>query len=199
MRSAVLAASLVSLFLASGCASAPDPLEGSVNLGEPLAPISADSDVPTRFSWIVDGELAGLAHPATGLGLAWNIQYLVDSGVTTLFTLTVTALDPSILASYPVTSVHLPVKDFTAPTIEQLNQFIATTSDALAGGGSTAVHCAAGLGRTGTFSAVYLVHKGMTAAQAIAKVRELRPGSIETSAQEAAINDYAMSLGRSSE
>ena len=56
------------------------------------------------------------------------------------------------------------------------------------------VHCGAGMGRTGTFLAAYLVSQGMTAHDAIAEVRRLRPGSIETPAQERAVAQYEASL-----
>jgi len=196
MRPAVILATISSLLLGTGCASAPESIEGEVNIGQPLESLSAEADIPARFSWIVENELAALAHPSTGQGLAWNVQYMVDAGIKLLFTLTVTGLDQSIIGSYPLANVHVPVKDFSAPTREQLEDFVAKTLAELQNGGASAIHCAAGMGRTGTFAAVYLVHKGMTAEQAIDKVRELRPGSIETQAQEDAVKDYAMSIGR---
>ena len=49
----------------------------------------------------------------------------------------------------------------------------------------------AGLGRTGVVLAGYYVAKGMTASNAIAKVRKIRPGSVETDEQAEAIADFA--------
>jgi len=46
------------------------------------------------------------------------------------------------------------------------------------------IHCRGGLGRTGTIAARLLVELGWTPADAISAVRQARPGSIETSAQE---------------
>ena len=48
-----------------------------------------------------------------------------------------------------------------------------------------------GVGRTGTVLACYLVHRGATAVDAINRVRELRPGSVQTPEQEAAVLQYA--------
>ena len=53
------------------------------------------------------------------------------------------------------------------------------------------IHCAHGKGRTGTVLACYLIkHHNMTAAEAVSKIRMLRPGSIETSEQEQTVFLY---------
>ena len=53
------------------------------------------------------------------------------------------------------------------------------------------VSCYAGIGRTGTVLACYLVHRGEEPAEAINRVRQLRPSSIQTPEQEAAVYQYA--------
>ena len=57
------------------------------------------------------------------------------------------------------------------------------------------VHCLAGIGRTGTILACYLVkYQKMSAGDAIQKVREERPGSIQSYPQEEMIFQFAKSL-----
>jgi len=57
------------------------------------------------------------------------------------------------------------------------------------------VHCLAGQGRTGTILASYLVkYQKMSADEAIQKVREERPGSIQSFSQEEIIFQFAKSL-----
>ena len=53
------------------------------------------------------------------------------------------------------------------------------------------VSCYAGIGRTGTVLACYLVSRGSEPADAIDEVRRLRPGSIQTPEQMAAVHEYA--------
>ena len=53
------------------------------------------------------------------------------------------------------------------------------------------VHCAGGLGRTGTLVARLLVDFGMSPTEAIETVRRARPGAIESTAQENHVLDYA--------
>ena len=56
------------------------------------------------------------------------------------------------------------------------------------------MHCGAGIGRTGTMIACYLVDKGFSAEEAIQLVRQARPGSIETREQEQVIHDLAQRM-----
>jgi len=59
----------------------------------------------------------------------------------------------------------------------------------LARGDCVVIHCVGGLGRTGTLSARILVECGAEPAAAIATIRALRPGAIETLAQASCVLD----------
>ncbi len=87
--------------------------------------------------------------------------------------------------------VHEPVVDMEAPTQEQLDHCMSVIARANEKNMGVAVHCGAGLGRTGVVIAAYFVHKGQTARDAIARVRRLRPGSIETEEQAEAVMEFA--------
>jgi atypical dual specificity phosphatase len=158
----------------------------------PVASTAANEavSVPSGFSW-VDGQLGGMAHPGYGERLTRALSYLEDAGTDVLVSLTVTPTDANAAAAHGIALVHIPLRDFTAPTQAQLAQFLRLTRDASADGRNIVVHCGAGLGRTGTFLAAFFVDQGMTAAQAVAHVRQLRPGSIETEAQLQSIHDFA--------
>lgn len=139
-----------------------------------------------NFGWLVEGRLAGASRPRSDDALA----VLVEHGVKALVTLTEEPLPAGSLVRFGLRAEHLPVADYSAPTVAQLEQAIAAIDDYLALGLPVAVHCAAGLGRTGTVLACYLVRRGTPAATAIAEVRARRPGSIETAEQEAVVGLY---------
>ena len=146
------------------------------------------TEAPLGFSWVVDRQMAGLAYPGEGAEAAQTAVYLVDHGVHLLVTLT----ESSPPADAPgLRRLHLPVVDFQPPTQDQLDAFVAEAGATIAAGGGVAVHCAAGRGRTGTFLAAWLVARGATAPEAIARVRGMRPGSIESEGQEQAVATFA--------
>jgi protein-tyrosine phosphatase len=78
--------------------------------------------------------------------------------------------------------------------MEQFQAFMTFTREQQAQGGAVAVHCVAGIGRTGTLLAGHLITSGMAADEAIARVRQLRPGAVETFAQMRFLHQLAQDL-----
>ena len=120
-----------------------------------------------------------------------DLVYLKTQGIDLLFTLTREPLDPVLLKRFEIENIHLPVRDFAAPSMRQLEEFVEKAAKAIDGGRRVGVHCIAGKGRTGTFMASYLVAGGLKPSDAIRKIRLLRPGSIETTEQEEAVFEFS--------
>lgn len=142
-------------------------------------------------NWLYPERLLACAYPWGPDGLT----SLVERGVSVIVNLHERGHDPERLARCGLTEVHVPVPDFTAPTADQLARGVRAIDRALVAGQRVAVHCAAGLGRTGTLLACYLVSTGLEPTAAIARIRAVRPGSVETAEQQAAVEAFARRVG----
>lgn len=146
------------------------------------------------FSWIIEGEIGGMPRPGLAQDELW--RWLSSQGVRLVVSLTEAPPDKDLMAKYNIESLHLPVPDFTAPRQDDLKRFIEHVKFHRHEKHAIAVHCGAGIGRTGTFLAAYLVWRGMNADEAITLVRDKRPGSVETDEQERAVREFAASLAQ---
>lgn len=148
---------------------------------------------PREYHWVVRNRLLACIYPEGEAAL----QTLARAGITLLIVLHGRAHDPARLAAAGLRQLHLPARDFAAPTSVQLEAGVQAIAEELARGGAVAVHCRAGLGRTGTLLACYFVARGMSSEKAIAHVRRRRPGAIESWEQLEAIRAFARRHGRS--
>ena len=122
------------------------------------------------------------------------LRFCGEMGIRALINLTEEPLPEDILTNVGILAEHIPVVDFTAPTLKQVEQALAKIHFYLEKNMPVAVHCIAGLGRTGTVLACYLVGEGKSADEAITIIRRWRPGSIETFEQETVIYEYEQFL-----
>jgi atypical dual specificity phosphatase len=141
-------------------------------------------------TWLTDERVCACRYPRS----AAELEALAARGVSLVVNLHERAHARAHLERCGLTELHLPVADFTCPTPAQLDEGIAAIERTLAEGHQVAVHCGGGLGRTGTLLACYLVERGRSPEAALAYLRSMRPGSVETPQQEAAVFAYAERL-----
>jgi atypical dual specificity phosphatase len=138
-----------------------------------------------KFSWIIENEIAGMSRPREGA-----FEALRAIGVRGLVSLTIDSVASE--DDHDIARLHVPVGDFTPPTMKQME----TILDFIRNNRPAAVHCLVGHGRTGTVLASYLVaEQGYEPGKAIERVRELRPGSLETVEQEVFVFQVAEKSG----
>lgn len=174
--------------LGAACERSPDPAQDFSGDGLLLAEKGAAMH---GFSWVVDKQVAGMPRPGSARPLDQDLIFLQEQGIDVLVSLTETPVNPAALGTYGIEPMHLPVQDFHPPTQEQLDTYVEAVQKWMAEGRQVGTHCGAGMGRTGTFLAALFVMRGFDADGAIAEIRRLRPGSIETKAQEDAVREFA--------
>ena len=140
---------------------------------------------PTNFSWLINDKLAGSGMPTSSAELEW----VVKRGVKSIVTMTEESLPESWIKNMKY--LHVPTEDLSAPDMEKINNTIDFIHERIKNNEPTMVHCAAGIGRTGTILACYLIkYHNLSTKDAIDQVRKERPGSIQSESQEIAIGLY---------
>lgn len=139
---------------------------------------------PNGFHWIVPEQLAGCPMPGIVAPLEYDLSALRDVGITTLVNLTERELPEQILQQYGIKSIQFKIEDRRAPPVMWIKMLLVQIDKLLAGGEVLGVHCLAGLGRTGTILGAWLIKKGLTAEEALKRLRQIDAGYVQSKEQE---------------
>lgn len=100
-----------------------------------------------------------------------------------------------VVESHGMRWVHLPIEDYAIPDAAFETAWPAASArlhETLDEGGRVLIHCKGGLGRAGTVAAMLLVERGDGPSMALCRVREVRPGAVETDEQEQYVIAHAV-------
>ena len=144
---------------------------------------------PDNFSWIIEKKLAGSAIPTSKEEVDW----LKEEGVKSIVTIREEPLEEEWLED--VNYLHIHSNDMGVPEFDDLINSVDFLHQRITNDEPVMVHCLAGLGRTGTILACYLIkYEQMSADDAIQKVRNERHGSIQSFSQEEIIFRFEKSV-----
>jgi len=144
---------------------------------------------PDNFSWLIEGKLAGSAIPTSKDEIKW----LQEQGVKSIVTIREVPLDDDWVDEMKY--LHVLSDDMGVPSFDDLKNSVEYVRERIQNNEPVMVHCLAGLGRTGTILACYLIkYEKMSAENAIQHVREKRHGSIQSFVQEEMIFQYEKAL-----
>ncbi len=149
------------------------------------------SPPPIDHFWVVPGRLAGGGHPARAGPKSDVLHAMERLGYDAILTLTEDALDAEALDEFGFRYMHLPIVNMEAPSLAEGERAVEFLRRCVDDDLQVYVHCYAGYGRTGAILAAYLVATGVGPFAAIERVRTVRPGAIESVAQERFVLEFS--------
>lgn len=155
------------------------------------AQVAPPPALPRHFYWTLPGQLAGMGRPGLMQELDDDLFAIAHAGVDLLVSLTEDPLPRTRLRPFGIVGRHFPVSDRGVPLMSETVSLCRELLQAIDSGQRVAVHCRAGLGRTGTILACLSVCRGQRAQDAISQLRRLAPGSIQTDIQESFVHRLA--------
>lgn len=138
--------------------------------------------------WLIPGVFLAGEHPThnNDSSAQRRIQALVKLGISVFYDLTEKNEDhfgyEKILfreaeqVNQFVEYKNLPIRDFTAPSTQNVKTILDLIDKDITNGKHIYVHCFAGVGRTGTVVGCYLVRHGLSGKAALERIAELRQG-----------------------
>ena len=137
---------------------------------------------PDNFSWLIYGKLAGSAIPTSKDEINW----VEEQGIKSIVTVREEPLDENWVED--VKYLHVISNDMGVPEFSDLVNSVDYIHKRITEDEPVMVHCLAGLGRTGTILACYLIkYEDLRGGDAIEKARQERHGSIQSFSQEVII------------
>ncbi|KAI4494087.1 hypothetical protein M0802_009241 [Mischocyttarus mexicanus] len=133
------------------------------------------------LNWMVPEKLLAFLTPSTENGTIYHppecyINYFLNNNVVAVVRLNKKTYDSNSFTKAGISHYDMFMPDGTVPPKRILYKFLKLVETT---NGAIAVHCKAGLGRTGSLIAAYLIkHYTMTAREAIAWTRICRTGSV---------------------
>lgn len=162
-----------------------------------MAPLAIRRRYPTGFHWVLPHRLIAVARPGILADASEDLGFLHQHGARHLLCLEETVPYEHALLPAELQLWHFPIADMAAPaSIVETRHFLQALLDAGAARTATlAVHCKAGLGRTGLICACLLAMlEGHGAANAVLQLRQLEPRFVQTEAQAQFVEDFVTAL-----
>lgn len=142
-----------------------------------------EPDLPAHFRWILPDRIAGMGRPGMLRDAQLDLHALSQVGMTLLVSLTEAPYPIAELRNFGLAPRHFPIHDMGVPSLGPTASLCGYLERIIEQDGKVAVHCQAGLGRTGLILASFLVWLGDAPERAIETVRSVRLQYIQNKAQ----------------